>query len=83
MHEKSLIIFEVSYLSDVINKKLFDTIYHEHLDYHSVIPLVVFFKKINLQIIDIEKVKSHGGSIRVFLAKNSKLRLDKTKKFRN
>ena len=53
MHNKSLIIFEVSYLLDVIKKKLFDTIYHEHLDYHSVIPLIYFFKKMDLKIIDI------------------------------
>jgi len=82
MHTKSLIIFEVSYLLDVINKKLFDTIYHEHLDYHSIIPLVSFFKKLNLKIIDIEKVVSHGGSIRVFVAKNTNAYLTKRKKIK-
>ena len=80
MHNKSLIIFEVSYLSDVINKNLFDTIYHEHLDYHSVTPLISFFNKIDLKIIDIEKVSSHGGSIRVFVAKDTSARLIKRKK---
>ena len=69
LHKESLIVFEVSYLLDVINKKLFDTIYHEHLDYHSVIPLIKFFKKINLKIINIEHVSTHGGSLRVFISK--------------
>ena len=39
-----LFIFEVSYLVDVYEKSLFDTIYHEHLSYHSVTPLVKFFE---------------------------------------
>ena len=80
MHDKSIIIFEVSYLLDVIKKKLFDTIYHEHLDYHSIEPLVSFFKKIDLKIIDLKKISTHGGSIRIYIAKNSTVRLAKTKK---
>ena len=80
MHDKSIIIFEVSYLLDVIKKKLFDTIYHEHLDYHSIEPLVSFFKKIDLKIIDLKKISTHGGSIRIYIAKNSTVRLVKTKK---
>ena len=79
MHNESLIIFEVSYLLDVIKKKLFDTIYHEHLDYHSVIPLIYFFKNMDLKIIDIERVDSHGGSIRVFVAKDTNSRIVKRK----
>ncbi len=71
LHNKSLIVFEVSYLLDVIRKKLFDTIYHEHLDYHSIIPLKIFFKKMNLKIINIEHLSVHGGSIRVFVAKKT------------
>ena len=36
---KGIFIVEVSYLLDVIRDNLFDTIYHEHLDYHSIISL--------------------------------------------
>ncbi|MBI5163369.1 MAG: methyltransferase domain-containing protein, partial [Magnetospirillum sp.] len=36
---EGVVVFEVSYLADVFEKTLFDTIYHEHLDYHSVGPL--------------------------------------------
>jgi SAM-dependent methyltransferase len=56
--------FEVSYLGDVIDKVLFDTIYHEHLDYHSVIPLQMFLRKNGLELIEVQRVDSHGGSIR-------------------
>ena len=46
LSKEGLFIFEVSYLVDVYQKTLFDTIYHEHLSYHSVFPLVKFFKEI-------------------------------------
>jgi SAM-dependent methyltransferase len=57
-------VFEVSYLVDVLEKTLFDTIYHEHLDYHSVEPLDPFFRSCGLQLIEALRVDSHGGSLR-------------------
>ena len=57
-------VFEVSYLVDVLEKTLFDTIYHEHLDYHSVEPLEPFFRSCGLQLIEALRVDSHGGSLR-------------------
>ena len=59
-------IFEVSYLVDVYEKTLFDTIYHEHLSYHSVRPLVKFFAANGMELIDVARVPSHGGSLRGF-----------------
>lgn len=57
-------IFEVSYALDVYEKTLFDTIYHEHLDYHSVKPLVSFFERAGLPLFAAERVPTHGGSLR-------------------
>ena len=62
--QDGLFIFEVSYLGDVFEKSLFDTIYHEHLAYHSVIPLIKFFRKNKMELINVEKISTHGGSIR-------------------
>lgn len=59
-----IFVFEVSYLADVIEKTLFDTIYHEHLSYHSVKPLERFFHRYGLKLIKAERVASHGGSLR-------------------
>lgn len=56
--------FEVSYLGDVIEKTFFDTIYHEHLSYHSVKPLKLFFSRHGMKLIDIKRVPTHGGSLR-------------------
>ncbi len=57
-------VFEVSYLVDVFEKTLFDTIYHEHLAYHSVKPLIPFFKSQGMELIEALRVSSHGGSLR-------------------
>ena len=59
-----IFIFEVSYLADVIEKTLFDTIYHEHLSYHSVGPLQRFFAHNGMDMFGAYRVDTHGGSIR-------------------
>ena len=59
-----IFVFEVSYLVDVFEKTLFDTIYHEHLAYHAVNPLIAFFSGHKMDLIDTTRVNSHGGSIR-------------------
>lgn len=63
--EDGVLAFEVSYLVDVYEKTLFDTIYHEHLDYHSVGPLIPFLRAHGLELIEAIRVPSHGGSIRL------------------
>lgn len=57
-------VFEVSYLVDVYEKTLFDTIYHEHLSYHSVKPLARFFAANGMEMIEAERVTTQGGSLR-------------------
>jgi len=57
-------VFEVSYLADVVADTLFDTIYHEHLAYHSVKPLRRFFEAGGMHLFSAERVSSHGGSLR-------------------
>jgi len=56
--------FEVSYLVDVVEKTLFDTIYHEHLSYHSVRPLIPFFAANGMELIEAQRISTHGGSLR-------------------
>jgi SAM-dependent methyltransferase len=56
--------FEVSYLVDIVCKMLFDTIYHEHLCYHSIRSLKSFFARHQLELIGVERIPTKGGSIR-------------------
>ncbi|MBI4342124.1 MAG: methyltransferase domain-containing protein [Candidatus Omnitrophica bacterium] len=64
-----LFVFEVSYLLDVFEHTLFDTIYHEHLSYHTVKPLVEFFARHGMELVDAVRVESHGGSLRGMVKK--------------
>ena len=64
---EGVFVFEVSYLADVVEKLLFDTIYHEHLSYHAVKPLVSFFERHGLRLFDCERIDTHGGSLRCYV----------------
>jgi SAM-dependent methyltransferase len=56
--------FEVSYLLDIVQKMLFDTVYHEHLCYHSIRSLEAFFRRHGLELIGVERIPTKGGSLR-------------------
>jgi ribosomal protein L32 len=87
LERKGVFIFEVSYRGSVLKKNTFDTIYHEHIDYHALKPLIKFSKKFNLQVFDFEITEAQGGSLRVYLRnsenkiKNTNKNLIKIKKF--
>jgi SAM-dependent methyltransferase len=59
-------VIEVPYLIDFVEKVEFDTIYHEHLCYFSLTPLVSLFARHGLVIADVERMLIHGGSLRLF-----------------
>lgn len=66
---------EFPYLLDLIDKNQFDTIYHEHLSYFSVTPLLRLFKNNDLVLLDIIHSPIHGGSLKVYVGpKNTSYR---------
>lgn len=67
-------IFEVQYLLDTIKDLTFDNIYHEHVNYWTVISILRFFEDHKLKVYKIENVNTHGGSIRVFVSKDENIR---------
>ena len=69
LKDDGVFTIEVPYLLNFINKKEFDTSYHEHLSYFLVRPLTYLFKKYGMEIFDIKKLTIHGGSIRVYIKK--------------
>ena len=64
-------IMEVGYFYEVFKNKLFDVIYHEHIDYHTVTAIQPFAKKMNLLLYKVEENNIQGGSIQFFFCKNS------------
>ena len=81
LKDDGIFIFEVSYRGSVLKKNTFDTIYHEHLDYHALSPISKFIKKFNLKLFDFEITEAQGGSLRVYVSKN--LRIRNKKKINN
>ncbi|MBT3981970.1 MAG: class I SAM-dependent methyltransferase [Bacteriovoracaceae bacterium] len=73
MTKKGVLIIEAPYFVNLVNKLEYDTIYHEHLSYISIKPLVPFLEKFNMEIFDVRQVDIHGGSCRIYMAeKNSR-----------
>lgn len=67
--DDGVLVIEFPYLTDFIEKNLFDTIYHEHVSYLSLRPLSAIFKRFCMEIFDVKKVDSHGGSLRIYVKK--------------
>jgi SAM-dependent methyltransferase len=62
-------VLEVGYLVDVYNNIWFDTIYHEHVDYHTVAPFERLFARVGMEVIAVDRISPQGGSIRVMVQK--------------
>ena len=59
--------FEFPHLLRQIQGLQFDQIYHEHFSYLSLIAVAKVAQRVGLRIFDVEEVKTHGGSLRVFM----------------
>jgi predicted TPR repeat methyltransferase len=65
---KGLVVVEVPYVRDFVERCEFDTIYHEHLCYFSMSALDRLFDAHGLRLVHVERLPIHGGSIRFFAA---------------
>lgn len=66
LNEQGVISVEFQYVLPLVQNNAFDTIYHEHYSYFSVLALQPLFKSAGLRIFDIDDISTHGGSIRVY-----------------
>ena len=74
--KKGTIIIEVQYLMNTLKDMTFDNIYHEHYNYWSLTSLVNFFNQFDAKIFRSEKIDTHGGSLRVYIKKNTKVKIE-------
>ena len=58
--------FEFPHLLNLIEQNQFDTIYHEHFSYLSLVAVMRVFTANGLSVFDVEELPTHGGSLRVF-----------------
>ena len=80
LSKKGTIIIEVQYLLNTLKDLTFDNIYHEHYNYWSLTSLVYFFTQFEAKIFRAEKVNTHGGSIRVYIKKDKKVKIEQSVK---
>ena len=80
LSNKGTIIIEVQYLMNTLQDLTFDNIYHEHYNYWSLTSLDYFFNQFNAKIFRSETVDTHGGSIRVYIKKDKKVKIEKSVK---
>ncbi len=75
LKEDGIFISESHYLVSLIKTNQYDTIYHEHLRYYSLLSLKYLFQKHGLEIIHAKKINTHGGSIRVYASRKNKFKV--------
>ena len=78
LSKKGTIIIEVQYLLDTLKDVTFDNIYHEHYNYWSLTSLINFFDQFEAKIFRAEHVKTHGGSLRIYIKKDKKAKVEKS-----
>jgi len=64
--EDGVASFEFPHLVDLVDGALFDTIYHEHFSYLSLVAVEGVFATAGLRVFDVERIPTHGGSLRVY-----------------
>lgn len=90
-------VLEAHYLTDILDQVAFDTVYHEHVSYWALGPMIRLFEENEMEVVDVERIPLHHGQLRVFvkrrgqgqvqpsvaalLAQERELRLDKFETF--
>jgi SAM-dependent methyltransferase len=64
---EGVFVFETGYFPDLVRQSIIDNIYHEHLSYYSVTPLLKFFPRHGMKLVAVEHEPTKGGSIRGFV----------------
>lgn len=63
LSETGVFVIEVPYVGDFVEHTEFDTVYHEHLSYVGLLPMVRLTEQHGMRLVDVERVGLHGGSI--------------------
>jgi hypothetical protein len=67
--DDGLIVIEVPYVGDLLDRVEYDTVYHEHLSYFSVTSLLALCDRVGLGVVRIDRLPVHGGSLRIYISR--------------
>jgi SAM-dependent methyltransferase len=74
LKERGVAVIEFPYVKDLIDHVEFDTVYHEHLCYFSVLAVDRLMRRHNLFLNDIRRLPIHGGSLRLYVERYENVR---------
>lgn len=69
LSDEGIMTFEFPHLMQLVENNQFDTIYHEHFFYYSLHAVQSIFEDHGFKLFDVQKLSTHGGSVRIFIAK--------------
>lgn len=67
--QNGVFVFESPYFGEFLKGLEYDTVYHQHLSYLSLLPVMQFMEKHGLEVFDVEQHTLHGGGFRVYIAR--------------
>ena len=73
LKNKGIATFEFQYLINLIDNLQFDTMYHEHYSYFSLLSIEFALSSIGLEVFHCEEISTHGGSLRVYVKHKNNL----------
>jgi hypothetical protein len=73
VRDDGIVVVEVPYVREMLERLEYDTVYHEHLCYFSVGSLLRLFGEAGLRVIRVDRVPVHGGSVRVYATSDVQL----------
>jgi SAM-dependent methyltransferase len=71
-------VIEAHYLVDMVEQGAFDTIYHEHVSYWALRPMIRLFEANGMRVVRVERVPLHHGQLRVFVQRDDEGEVDPT-----
>lgn len=72
LSDDGVFVFQVPHFLQLLKNVEYDTIYHEHISYFGIKPLITFFEKFNMELFDVIETDIDGGSLRCFVANKGK-----------
>lgn len=73
LNDRGVITFEFPHLLKMVENVQFDTIYHEHYSYLSLIAVQNILKRNGLEVFDVDELETHGGSLRIYVQKETNI----------
>ena len=78
LKEGGVFVVEIHYLMKMIQDGAFDTVYHEHMSYWGLIPMIALFEQYNMHAIRAKVLDIHHGQLRVYVSRKDELQPDET-----